>query len=80
MCYTCSPDCDNCSPKLMRCPSCCHVNRLSQTVCAACGKPLNKTEKELARERWQNGERLGGALTPHAKPLSRTNSPFVLNK
>lgn len=57
MCYTCSPECDNCFAKFVVCPSCGHIEMLARNSCTQCGCPISQEAKEEARAAWASGTR-----------------------
>ncbi len=59
MCYTCSPTCDNCYPKLVKCASCGHVCLLGWKECSECGSPITDAMRQAAEDDWHSGVRLG---------------------
>ena len=77
MCYSCSSNCDNCHPKMMKCPVCGYINYLKSAVCSNCGAFFEEKDRERARKLWKQGVRFGSELKPKIKPMSRTNSPFA---
>lgn len=58
MCYGCSPACDNCRPKVVKCPACKRINYLNRTECAFCGEAITQDMKDAAVEDWKQGIRM----------------------
>lgn len=58
MCYGCSPTCDNCRPKMVRCAACERINYLNRTECTFCGAPITQAMKDAAVEDWKSGLRM----------------------
>ena len=61
MCYYCNPMCDNCRPKLIRCPACSKINYFDETRCSYCGSQITGEMRSAWNERWEAGDRLGSA-------------------
>lgn len=68
MCYTCSPSCDNCMPKMLFCPECGERNLLAYEECCSCGAPLEQEAKDYAVAEWHAGKKFSLPEPP----------PFVL--
>lgn len=68
MCYGCTPTCDNCRPKMVRCDSCGRTNFLTRDQCFFCEAPITQAMKDRAVEEWKAGVRLAG---PPARPIER---------
>lgn len=68
MCYTCSPSCDNCMPKMLLCPECGERNLLAYGECCSCGTELSQAEKDRAVKAWHAGKKFSLPEPP----------PFVL--
>lgn len=75
MCYTCSPACDNCYPKMVKCAICGHVCLLGWDQCSECGATITDAARRAAEEEWHRGVRLGVNATG-----SRTNYMVDLSK
>lgn len=55
MCYAggCNPECDNCKPKYIFCPTCGAKNFLVRKTCTGCGYAFTEEDREGAREAWR---------------------------
>ena len=78
MCYTCNPNCDNCMPKMLKCPACGEVNMISYDECCKCGFAFTEEMREKAKSDWVEGVRLGSSNNGRRKdrPLP-PNSPLL---
>ena len=63
MCYTCSPTCDNCYPKMVKCAACAHVCMLGWSSCPECGASITDDMRKRAEADWYAGVRLGESAT-----------------
>lgn len=64
MCYTCSPACDNCMPKMLLCPACGERNLLSYDECHKCHAALAQEEKDKAIAEWHAGRKFSQPSPP----------------
>lgn len=55
MCYAgnCHPECDNCKPKYVTCPSCGERTFIARPKCLACGYELTDDDREAGRAEWR---------------------------